>query len=322
VWEGAEQPEGEPIAGLGARLAGRRVLSLGCGDADGALREKLKAVRRTKDEVEVGRIRRAVAATAAGFARLPELAVPGRTEREVQVELEAEFFRAGGERTAYGTIVGSGPNSAILHSTPSDRPIGKKDLVLVDAGCEIEGYCADVTRTLVRTAEQRALRDVVREAQAAAVARCRAGTQFRDVHLRCAADLARGLVDFGVLRGDPQGLVERDAVALFFPHGVGHLVGLGVRDGDSAPPRRESPRATLQYLRLDLPLAPGFVVTIEPGIYFIPALLTDRELREKHRDAVQWDRAEGMLGFGGIRIEDNVVVTDGDPENLTAAIPM
>jgi Xaa-Pro aminopeptidase len=129
-------------------------------------------------------------------------------------------------------------------------------------------------------------------------------------------------VDFGVLRGDPDGLVERQAVSLFFPHGVGHMVGLGVRDAGEILPGREPRADEFPRLRIDLPLEPGFVVTVEPGIYFVPALLGDPELRARHRDAVDWDRAERMLGFGGIRIEDNVLVTDGEPEVLTADVPV
>jgi Xaa-Pro aminopeptidase len=271
--------------------------------------------------VELARLRRAAAATAAGFARLPDLARPGTTERAVQVELEAEFFRNGADRTGYDTLVGSGPNSAVLHSAPSARAIGQGEVVLVDAGAEVAGYCADVTRTLVSTAEQRALYDVVLEAEVAAVAACRAGAAYRDIHMRASTDLARGLVSLGLLRGDPNGLVERDAHALFFPHGIGHMVGLGVRDGDSAPRKRRSRRPGLRFLRLDCALEPGYVVTIEPGVYFIPAILQDPENRERYRDCVDWALAARLQALGGIRIEDNVHVTVGDPEVLTAAIP-
>jgi Xaa-Pro aminopeptidase len=109
-------------------------------------------------------------------------------------------------------------------------------------------------------------------------------------------------------------------VSLFFPHGVGHMVGLGVRDAGGAigrPLRDEFPR-----LRIDLPLRSGFTVTIEPGIYFVPALLQDPDRRAQHRDAVDWERADRMLGFGGIRIEDDVVVGDDTFEVLTADVPL
>jgi Xaa-Pro aminopeptidase len=103
---------------------------------------------------------------------------------------------------------------------------------------------------------------------------------------------------------------------MFFPHGTGHLVGLGVRDAGEVLPGRTPPGA-----RVDLPLLPGYVTTIEPGIYFVPALVHDTELREKHRDRVDWERAESLLGFGGIRIEHNVLVTADGYEVLTANVP-
>jgi Xaa-Pro aminopeptidase len=123
------------------------------------------------------------------------------------------------------------------------------------------------------------------------------------------------------LRGDPETLVEQGVQSVFFPHGVGHMVGLGVRDAGGALPGRELDPHAFPLLRVDLPLEPGFTMTVEPGIYFVPALLHDRDFRERYRDAVDWDRAEAMVGVGGIRIEDNVLVTDGAPEVLTADVP-
>jgi Xaa-Pro aminopeptidase len=109
---------------------------------------------------------------------------------------------------------------------------------------------------------------------------------------------------------------------LFYPHGVGHMVGLGVRDGSGLEPgRTKDPRPCLKSLRMDLILRPGYIVTIEPGLYMIPALLNDPVRREKYRDAVNWTMAEQYLHVGGVRIEDNLLVTDGAPYNFTSAIP-
>ncbi len=342
VWEGGGEDEGTPVDGLGAWLAARRsrplaVLGSGLPEevrAEGRpdlalstrLRAQLTAARRAKDDVELGRMRRAAAATAAGYRALPPFLVPGRTEREVQVELEAAFFRAGADATAYDTIVGGGPNAAVLHAAPSSRPLAAGELVLVDAGAEVDGYACDVTRTYPvggRFApEQRDLYEMLLGVQQRAVAGCRAGVEFRELHLATARDVAAGLRDLGLLRGEPEARVEDAAVALFFPHGLGHLVGLGVRDASGyAPGRERSSHPVLQYLRCDFPLEPGFVTTIEPGVYFIPALLDDPARRERHRDAVDWERVERFRAAGGIRIEDNVLVTSGAPEVLTAAIP-
>lgn len=310
-----------PIANLGATLPGIP------GDAalTDAVRVKYFHARRPKDAVEIERIRRAVAATVAGFQRMGDVIRPGITERQIQVELEAEFFRHGGTRTGYNTIVGAGTNAAVLHFTPGDRVVGDDDLVLIDAGAEIDGYTADVTRTFGAKGKlsgfRKDLYDVVLNAQKKGVERCKPGAEFRDIHLAAARDLAEGLVALGILKGDVDNLIERDAHALFFPHGLGHLVGLGVRDASGYLPGRErSTRFGLSALRIDLPLQPGYVVTIEPGLYFIPALLKDDARREKFADCIDWTKVYGALDIGGVRIEDNVLITPDGNENLTIAI--
>jgi Xaa-Pro aminopeptidase len=338
VWEGASGAEGVPIEGLAAWLEarkGRPIAVLGARvkgvRPDAALtkrlREGLSAARRPKDAEELRRMREAARATAAGFAKAVALIRPGVTERALEIEIEAEFFRHGAERTAYETIVGAGPDSAVLHFMPTARAAREGELVLIDAGAEVRGYACDVTRTYPAsgkfTPEQRDVFAIVDEARRNAIAKCRPGTEWRDIHLGACLDIARGLADMGLLRGHAESLLEQDAQALFFPHGIGHMVGLGVRDATgSLPGRRRSKRPGLRYLRVDLPLDKGFVMTVEPGIYFIPALLNHTENRERHGDTVAWDRVDRMLGFGGIRIEDNVLVTDAAPEVLTAAIPV
>jgi Xaa-Pro aminopeptidase len=336
IWEARQQVAGEPLAALSAWITERRnrpVAQLGapspCAYADLALtvktREAFTHARRTKDEREIAVLHRAASATAAGYARTSGLITPGVTERALQIELEAEFFRHGATRTGYGTIVGTGPNSAVLHFEPTSRAAQPGEFVLIDAGAEVDRYVIDVTRTYVAGTPspfQRDLYQVVLSAQENAISRCLAGSEWREVHLRCAVELSDGLVSLGLMSGSAESLVEQDAHLLFFPHGLGHLVGLGVRDASGTlPGRSRSTRSSLQSLRLDLPLAPGFVVTVEPGLYFIPALLNNRESRARYRDAVVWDKVEPHLGIGGVRIEDNVLVTSGAPDVLTAAIP-
>jgi Xaa-Pro aminopeptidase len=127
----------------------------------------------------------------------------------------------------------------------------------------------------------------------------------------------------GLLKGDPGTLVESGATWLFFPHGVGHLVGLGVRDAGGTPlrERRDNPRP-YPNLRIDLPLETGFVVTVEPGVYFVPAILNDPENRRTHRDSVNWDAVEKLLDFGGVRIENDVLITVDGHEVTTGDVPM
>jgi Xaa-Pro aminopeptidase len=339
IWEGREDEESvRPIEELSdwlRRRPGRKLAGLGAAravsglEADAELtaaaQQALDRVRRVKDPHELELIRRAVAATAAAFARLPELLVPGASERRVQVELEAEFFRHGADSTGYGTIVGSGPNAAVFHFSPGARALREGEVVLIDAGAQVARYTADVTRTFsvgeALTGPMRELYDIVLRAQRAAVEKCRPGAEWRDIHFGAATDMTRGLIEMGVLRGDAEDLVARDVHALFFPHGIGHMVGLGVRDaGGYLPGRTRSGRFGLRFLRMDLPLEAGHVVTVEPGLYFVPALLRDPVRREAFAGDVNWELAERFVGLGGVRIEDNVRVTAGGPENLTAMI--
>jgi Xaa-Pro aminopeptidase len=337
VWEGRVDSPGTPLHELSGWLAARRgrpVLALGApipglaGDGVRAahLREQLLHARRPKDAHEVALMRRACEATALGFKAFVQALKPGLSERELQVELETGFRRGGADRTGYGTIVGAGPHSAVLHFTPGETRVAPGDVVLVDAGAEVERYTADVTRTYRLPGGDdaffRSLHDLVLSVERNAIARCLPGAEWRDLHLHAAREIADGLVSLGLLTGSAESLVERDTHALFFPHGLGHMVGLGVRDASGfVPGRQRSTRPGLSMLRTDLPLEPGYIMTVEPGIYFIPALLQDPAQRERHRDAVRWDRVDALLDFGGVRIEDNVLVTDGAPEVLTSAIP-
>jgi Xaa-Pro aminopeptidase len=336
VWEGRTQLPGALLSELGPWLTarrGRRIAQLGapvCGvEPDAALTGKIRGAfthaRRKKDAAELALIRRAVAATARGYAKIQETLRPGVTERAVQIELEAEFFRGGGARTGYGSIVGSGPNAAVLHIEPSARVVRENEFVLIDAGAEIDRYMADVTRTYVAgkpSTFQRDLYQTVLEAQQRAIARCIAGAEWKEIHLATAVDLTAGLVSMDVMRGAPESLVAQEAHALFFPHGLGHMVGLGVRDGSGvAPGRTKDPRPSLRTLRMDLPLEPGYVVTVEPGLYFVPALLNDSTRRARFRDCVNWPLVDQHLDLGGVRIEDDLLITEAAPEVLTREIP-
>jgi len=336
VWEGSAQLPGLPLADFApwlAARAGRPVAQLGAPRPDipldsvlnARIREHFHHARRPKDDHELELLRAACSATASGYAQLSRLIRPDISERAIQIELEAEFFRAGGTRPGYGTIVGTGSNSAVLHFSPSARLTRTGDFVLVDAGAAIGRYTADVTRTYVVDQPdpfQRDLYQIVLHAQERAISRCIAGAEWTHIHLACAVEMVAGLVAMGVMRGSPTSLVEQEAHTLFFPHGLGHMVGLGVRDGSGLlPGRSKNPRPSLRTLRMDLPLLPGYVVTIEPGLYFIPPLLQDPVRRATYHDCVNWPLVDSYHYLGGVRIEDNILVTTGAPENLTAEIP-
>ncbi|RME40123.1 MAG: M24 family metallopeptidase, partial [Planctomycetota bacterium] len=197
------------------------------------------------------------------------------------------------------------------------------------------GYASDLTRTYPVdgsfTPIQRQLYDTVREAQRRAIDACTPGRRYRDVHDVAARAICEGLVEAGLLRGKPESLFERAAHTLFFTHGVGHLIGLDVHDmeefGDQAgyaPGRTRRPEFGNKYLRLDRDLAPGMAVTIEPGIYLVPAIWQNDAFVEPLADVVNRDAVERLLEqhFGGIRIEETIVVRDAQgPEILSQGLP-
>ncbi len=200
-------------------------------------------------------------------------------------------------------------------------------------GAETQGgWAGDVTRTWPVSGRfsptQRDFYALVLEAQRQAIAAVGPGTRYRNVHRIAAQALAAGLVDLGVLRGDPIALAEDGVVALLFPHGIGHLLGLDVHDmedlGDRAgyaPGRERSKQFGLSFLRLDRDLLPGMAVTIEPGLYLAPAILEDPTLARVAGDRLNRDRLAQFKDVRGIRIEDDVLVTANGREVLTAAIP-
>ena len=338
VWDTRSQDPGVLMSKFGPWLKARSRrprLSLGSplprigGDArvSARARELFLHARRPKDAVEIAEIRRACAATAKGYGAVRRKLRPGLSERALQIEIETGFCRGGADRPGYGTIVGGGPQSGVLHSHPSMRVVRKGEFVLIDAGAEVGRYMADVTRTFVvggrPTGFQRDLHQLVREVEQAGCARCKPGAEWKDIHLAAAVELTAGLVAMKVMRGKAETLVERKAHRIFFPHGIGHLVGLGVRDASGRlPARRKNHSPALENLRMDLPLEVGYVTTVEPGIYFIAAILHDPVRRRRFRECVNWKLAEEHIQTGGVRIEDTVLVTANGPEILTASIPL
>jgi Xaa-Pro aminopeptidase len=297
---------------------------------DPALAQAVVQLRRAKDAHELSEMR-----AAAGISRQAHEAVmkatrPGTTEARLTALFQA-VIASFGATEAYDTILTQ--RGEVLHNHAHTETIEAGRLLLLDGGAERpSGYASDVTRTWPTSGHfdprQRAAYLAVLEAQTAAIAQCRVGTPYRDVHLTAARVLARFLRDERLLKIDPDEAVEIGAHALFFPHGVGHLIGLDVHDlkqfGDLGAYPAGVGRSTqfgLSYLRLNLPLERDWVVTVEPGFYVVPAILRDAALVTRFKHAVDFDVAQRWVGFGGIRIEDDIRVTDDAPENLSAAIP-
>jgi len=223
----------------------------------------------------------------------------------------------------YGNIVCLNEHGAILHYTDRDRtPPSRSHSFLIDAGASHRGYACDITRTYAAdtSGEFQAMIDAVDRAQLAMCDQVRAGTDYRQIHLDAHLALARILKDFRLINVAPEVAVETGVSSAFFPHGIGHGIGLQVHEvagfaasdaGGTLPKPEGHP-----YLRLTRELAAGMVVTIEPGLYFIDMLLD--ALKDKGLGpSVDWDRVAQFKPYGGIRIEDDVVCTEAEPLNLT-----
>lgn len=322
-----------PVQDWATRKQQEQILGRSVSPLEGQDLELARAVvelRLCHDELALSEIREAVAVSVEGHLRGMRGTAQAKTEAQVRSHIES-VFTAHEMTPAYGSIVTV--HGEILHHDRSSHALTPGDLLLVDAGAEtLGGWASDITRTWPVNGRfsptQRAIYEVVLAAHDRSIAQVKPGQEYEDIHLEAALAMAEGLVDLGILIGNPETLVERDAHALFFPHGIGHLLGLDVHDmedlGDLAgyaPGRKRSDRFGLQFLRLNRPLQSGMVVTIEPGFYQVPAILDNPEFRSQYNDVVNWDKLAQFKDVRGIRIEDDVLVTDQGAEVLTAQLP-
>ena len=261
-------------------------------------RTLVHAMRLFKEPRELDILRRAAAISAEAHDVAARLAHPGAFEYELEAALLHAFRRRGASGPAYTPIVGSGSNATVLHYVRNDQKLADGELVLIDAGCELENYASDVTRTYPVggrfSGAGRALYEVVLASQTAALEHCRPGATLPEIHDVAVRRLVEGLLALGLLQGDAAELIAREAYRAYYMHSTSHWLGLDVHDVGSyrvdGEPRR---------------LEPGQVFTVEPGLY-IPK---DDE------------KADPRFRGIGIRIEDDVVITESGHENLTAAIP-
>jgi len=261
------------------------------------VRAPLDEMRLVKDAGELALMRRAAAISAAAHRRAMLAARPGRREHEVEAELLHEFRASGAQFPAYSPIVAGGASACILHYVQNDAPLADGTLLLIDAGCELDGYAADITRTFPVNGRfggaQREVYEIVLAAQRAALDKVRAGASFIDPHDAAVRVLAQGMLDLKLLAGSLDEALEKETYKRFYMHRTGHWLGLDVHDAGDYK-RAGAWRA----------LEPGMTLTVEPGLYIRAA-----------------DDVPARLRDIGVRIEDDVLVTAGGCEVLTAAAP-
>jgi Xaa-Pro aminopeptidase len=260
--------------------------------------EIVHEMRLMKSDEELDRMRRAIAIAAEGHDAALRSACDAMYEYEIEALLDYTFRTHGASGPAYPSIVAAGDNATILHYTTNDRRLTAGELLLIDAGAEYEGYCADVTRTFPVgsrfSAAQRAIYDLVLQAQLAAIDVIRPGARVDEPHARAVEVLVDGLLGLGVLTGDRQEIISKELYKPFYMHRTGHWLGMDVHDVGKYK-IEGNPRV----------LEPGMVLTVEPGIYIASGCVdVDAQYR-------------GI----GVRIEDDVLVTSSGCEVLSAAIP-
>ncbi len=255
-------------------------------------------MRLFKEPAELDIMRRAAAITHEAHSAGAKFAQPGMNEFEMEAAIEYTFRRRGATGAAYTTIVGGGSNATVLHYITNSDKLRENEMVLVDAGCELEGYASDVTRTYPIggrfAGPGRAIYEIVLAAQRAGLDQCQPGKTLSDIHDASVRAIVEGLVDLKLLSGSVSGLIESEAYKRMYMHNTSHWLGLDVHDVGS--------------YRIDgehRPLEAGMVFTVEPGVY------------------IAADDEESNLEFRGIgvRIEDDIAVTSSGCENLTSAIP-
>jgi len=294
------------------------------------LAQALVKLRSHHDDLALEELRQAARVSVTAHKAGMRATKNAATEAEIRGAMEGVIL-AHNMTCAYNSIVTV--QGEVLHNESYHNQMQPGDLLLADVGAETaNGWAADITRTWAVSGKfsstQRDIYEIVLKAHDDCIAKLQPGVEYQDIHLLAAEIIAEGLVDLGILQGNPQDLVAMDAHALFFPHGVGHLLGLDVHDmedlGDVAgyePGRSRSDRFGLGYLRLNRPLESGMLVTIEPGFYQVPAILNDPNFRSNYQDVVNWECLEQFADVRGIRIEDDVLVTDSGTEVLTVDLP-
>ncbi len=310
---------------------------LGCtvGEVNGFVSEDLiKAVvklRSVKDQYEIKEMEKAADVAYIMHTTAMKMAFPGNFERELAGAIEGIALSHGGP-VSFPVILSM--DGQILHNHNHENELVEGRMVITDAGAETSlGYASDITRTCPVggkfSGRQKDIYQIVLDANVNAIKNSAPGVKNLDLHLGAAKTIASGLKDLGILSGNMDDIVAAGAHALFFPHGLGHMLGLDVHDmeglGENYVGYNESIKRSdqfgLAYLRLGRELEPGFVITIEPGLYFIPTLIDIWKKENKHAEFINYSKVEEYLDFGGVRIEDDVLITDDGNKVLGTPIP-
>jgi Xaa-Pro aminopeptidase len=301
-------------------------------NASRALIQSVVRLRSVKSDEELAQIETALTINGAMQTAAMRMATPGRYEREVVGAIEGLAYGRSGRKQPFRTIFSI--NGQTLHNHSHDNLMSAGDLAVCDCGAESPlGYASDTTRTIPVggrfTSRQKEVYDIVLGMQSDALAAMKPGIPFRDVHRVAARRLSSDFKALGLLHGDVEEIVQTGAYALFFPHSLGHMLGLDVHDMESLGEdhvgytdefQRDS-QFGINRLRLARPLLPGFVVTVEPGIYFIPQLIRQWQAERRFAEQIDYPRLEPYLSFGGVRIEDDVQVTSAGATVLGPPIP-
>lgn len=287
-----------------------------------SLNDAITFCRTIKTEDELDLMREAARVNNIAHRKVMEAVKPGMYEYELKALFDYHQVKRGLLFPAYSGIHAAGSNSAILHYTECGSRLNNGELYLIDAGYECEGYASDITRTYPAngrfTDEQAAVYQTVLNALNHSIEMVEPGIKMEDLHLAAAEIIVEGLKRMGLVKGSVAELMENDIFALFFPHGLGHFLGLDTHDVGGYPKGVDRiDRPGIRFLRARRELQAGMVITIEPGIYFIPALLKKAFEDEEKSKFLNADKLEAFFEFGGVRIEDNIVVTEDGYENLT-----
>jgi len=287
--------------------------------------------RSHKASEEIDQMEEALYITAAIHTQIRKSIAPGKYEAQIRGIAEGVAF-ANQARLAYQAICTI--QGQTLHNNDYHRMLKDGDMLLCDIGAEnIMGYAGDITRSYPVSPKfssmQAEIYDLVLMAEMTSIQEVKAGVRYLDVHLGAARIITEGLKQIGLMKGDVDEAVAVGAHALFFPHGLGHMIGLDVHDLENLGENDVGYDDTVQrsqqfgtaYLRMARTLEPGFVITVEPGIYFIPELMDMWRQESKYKDFICYDKLDPYRNFTGIRIEDNVLVTTDGPVVLGPPIP-